>query len=286
MTDQNAKLYEHLEYFPFGETWVEEHSNIQRTPYLFTGKELDEETQLYYYGARYYDPRTSVWQSADPILEKYMEGGGNTGGVYASANLSLYSYVHNSPVIAYDPDGKDLTQSLNTLKGYGKGLLEVPVGVLTFGNGSIAEVFPPRTADESAGYTTGLITGIVATAGLAAIVAPAARSATTESAVQVTGAGAKGGRNLPFKDADRLTEANKTLDRIESGGPFPHKKDGTIFRNKEGKLPDGNYREYTVDTPGASNRGTRRVVQDIDSGKTHYTDEHYDNFIQIDPAKR
>ncbi|WP_414709498.1 RHS repeat domain-containing protein [Ramlibacter sp.] len=44
-----------MEYFPFGETWVEESSNTQRTPYLFTAKELDEETGLYYFGARYYD---------------------------------------------------------------------------------------------------------------------------------------------------------------------------------------------------------------------------------------
>ncbi|NIV10723.1 MAG: hypothetical protein GWN62_05360, partial [Aliifodinibius sp.] len=43
-------------------------TNSQRIPYLYTSKELDEETGLYYYGARYYDPRTSVWQSADPIL--------------------------------------------------------------------------------------------------------------------------------------------------------------------------------------------------------------------------
>ena len=53
-------------------SWVEQNSNVQRTPYLFTAKELDEETKLYYFGARYYDPRTSVWQSADPILEKYL----------------------------------------------------------------------------------------------------------------------------------------------------------------------------------------------------------------------
>src|SRR5262249_41502743 len=66
VTDVNGALYEHVEYFPFGETRVEEKSNTQLTPNLFTGKELDEETDLYYYGARYYDPRTSVWQSADP----------------------------------------------------------------------------------------------------------------------------------------------------------------------------------------------------------------------------
>ncbi|MEZ8384801.1 ribonuclease domain-containing protein [Vibrio splendidus] len=48
---------------------------------------------------------------------------------------------------------------------------------------------------------------------------------------------------------------NKTLDRIESNGPFPHKRDGITFKNREGKLPEGNYKEYTVDTPDASNRG-------------------------------
>jgi len=75
VTDLNGKLYEHLEYFPFGEGWIEENTNQQRTPYLFTAKELDEETGLYYYGARYYDPRTSVWQSPDPILAKYFPTG-------------------------------------------------------------------------------------------------------------------------------------------------------------------------------------------------------------------
>ena len=103
MTDASGKVYEHLEYFPFGETWVEENSNTQRTPYLFTAKELDEETGLYYFGARYYDPRTSVWQSADPILGKYLAGA--AGGMYESSNLGLNSYGRNNPVIFKDPDG-------------------------------------------------------------------------------------------------------------------------------------------------------------------------------------
>ncbi|MCB1738754.1 MAG: hypothetical protein KDK91_00165 [Gammaproteobacteria bacterium] len=98
--------------------------------------------------------------------------------------------------------------------------------------------------------------------------------------------GATGARSLPFNDADRLAEVNKTLDRIESGGPFPYKKDGTVFRNKEGRLPQGSYREYTIDTPGASNRDARRVVQDTNSGRTYYTDVHYGSFTQIDPARK
>ena len=102
-----------------------------------------------------------------------------------------------------------------------------------------------------------------------------------EDAVAVT----KGGRNLPFTDKDRVTEINKTLDRIDNNGPFPHKRDGITFKNSEGRLPDGNYKEYTVDTPSASNRGARRIVRDQDTGNMYYTDDHYKNFIQIDPTK-
>jgi len=115
VTDANAERYEHIEYFPFGETWVEESSNTWRTPYLFTSKEMDPQTQLYYYGARYYDPRTSVWQSADPILGKYLDGAGNSGGVFNSMNLDLYTYTHNSPVVYFDPNGEDLVPGLKKM---------------------------------------------------------------------------------------------------------------------------------------------------------------------------
>jgi len=99
VTDANGKLYEHMEYFPFGETWVDEHSNTLRTPYLFTGKEYDQETGLYYFGARYYDPRTSVWQSADPI-DRF-------GPQSPSIGLNLYQYGLWSPLKYSDPTGRD-----------------------------------------------------------------------------------------------------------------------------------------------------------------------------------
>jgi len=69
---RNAQLYEALAYFPFGETWIDRGPQTQRIPYRYTAQELDQDTQLYYYGARYYDPRTSVWESADPILGEYL----------------------------------------------------------------------------------------------------------------------------------------------------------------------------------------------------------------------
>ena len=68
VTDATGEVYQHLEYFPFGETWVDEVSDDTRVPYRFTGQEFDPETRLYYYGARYYDPRTSAWQNPDPAL--------------------------------------------------------------------------------------------------------------------------------------------------------------------------------------------------------------------------
>ena len=113
VTDIDGEIFQHVEYFPFGETFFQESSNTQRTPYLFTGKELDEETGLYYFGARYYDPRTSVWQSADPILASYM-GGKPNGGVFDPANLNLYGYVLQSPVRLVDPNGLSPFDGLNS----------------------------------------------------------------------------------------------------------------------------------------------------------------------------
>jgi len=114
VTDETGKVYEHLEYFPFGETWAHEHSNTQVTPYRFTGKEYDETTGLYYYGARYYDPRTSVWQSPDPILGEYMSGKTN-GGVFNPMNLSLFTYTYNNPVNLVDPDGEAPVKALELI---------------------------------------------------------------------------------------------------------------------------------------------------------------------------
>ncbi|HVE72377.1 MAG TPA: ribonuclease domain-containing protein [Thermoanaerobaculia bacterium] len=76
----------------------------------------------------------------------------------------------------------------------------------------------------------------------------------------------------------------QTLALIRSGGPFPYSRDGITFQNREGKLPQrpsGYYREYTVPTPGAKNRGARRIVQGRD-GDTWYTSDHYRTFVRID----
>ncbi|MFI8962769.1 SpvB/TcaC N-terminal domain-containing protein [Streptomyces sp. NPDC053493] len=108
VTDKQGAVTEHLEYFPFGETWVEERTgdpDAAGTPYRFTGKELDAETGLYYYGARYYNPRTQLWASPDPALPDYLDKD-IAGGLDEPRNLAAYTYTHNNPLKLTDPTGK------------------------------------------------------------------------------------------------------------------------------------------------------------------------------------
>jgi len=81
-------------------------------------------------------------------------------------------------------------------------------------------------------------------------------------------------------------EAHATIALIERGGPFPHRQDGSVFGNREGRLPRqprGWYREYTVDTPGLSHRGARRIVTGGNPPREwYYTDDHYDSFRRFD----
>jgi RHS repeat-associated protein len=110
--DRNQMLVQHEGYFPFGEREFggnQEECDLSRPnglrrEWTFNSKEFDVDTGLYYYGARYYDPRTSVWQSADPALAQYMRGK-HSGGVFEPRNLGLYSYAWNNPEVMHDPDG-------------------------------------------------------------------------------------------------------------------------------------------------------------------------------------
>jgi ribonuclease T1 len=82
-------------------------------------------------------------------------------------------------------------------------------------------------------------------------------------------------------------EARYTLQLIKQGGPFPYDKDGAVFGNYERLLPKqkrGYYREFTVKTPGARNRGARRIVAGGEAGAPReyfYTDDHYASFRRI-----
>ena len=114
ITDYEGNEYQRIEYTPYGELWVEkktanEKDAHDRRSYKFTAKEQDEETGLYYYGARYLDAKYSRWLSTDPAVGEYLSKDykGTSGGIYNSINLNLYHYANNNPVKYSDPNGKD-----------------------------------------------------------------------------------------------------------------------------------------------------------------------------------
>ena len=122
ITDYTGAEYERLEYTPYGELWIEKTSGASALdiPYRFTGKERDEETGLYYYGARYLDAKTSRWLGVDPAMhqgdyipsapvnEDARERNGNlpNGGMYNHINMHVYHYSNNNPIKYTDPDGR------------------------------------------------------------------------------------------------------------------------------------------------------------------------------------
>lgn len=99
ITDDKANITQYDAYLPYGELLVDEHSSSEDLPYKFNGKQFDEETGLYYYGARYMNPVASIWYGVDPLAEKYPTAGG-------------FVYCIDNPVKLVDPNGKKILPTL------------------------------------------------------------------------------------------------------------------------------------------------------------------------------
>ena len=104
ITDDKANITQYDAYLPYGELLVDEHSSSENLPYKFNGKQFDEETGLYYYGARYMNPVTSLWYGVDPLAEKY-------------SMMSGYVYTFANPIKLIDPDGRKVVPTLYVNNG-------------------------------------------------------------------------------------------------------------------------------------------------------------------------
>ena len=93
LTDDNGDKVQEVFYYPFGEIHSISMSDI--TDYLYTGKEWDAETGLYYYGARYYDPKLARFISADTIVPE----------PFHPQSFNRYAYARNNPIVLVDLDG-------------------------------------------------------------------------------------------------------------------------------------------------------------------------------------
>lgn len=117
VTDAEGVITQHVAYIPYGEVFVEERNGVWNTPYLFNAKELDEETGLYYYGARYLNPKDTRWLSVDPMFEMYV-------------GVSPYVYCMGNPVVLVDPDGNAVYGNPDNLQEGGASYVIGPKDVI------------------------------------------------------------------------------------------------------------------------------------------------------------
>ena len=219
ITNLDGEVVQHIEYVPFGEVFIEERNDVWNTPYLFNAKEFDEETGMYYYGARYYEPRLSLWISVDPISnydprnnENYLDGEHNLG-VYNTFNLAPYGYCYQNPIRLIDPNGKQvdavdfvpfLGSGRDIYRGFRDG--DILTGAIGVG-GLIADVF---TLGSGSVVTGGIKAGVKAGVKTAVKqeIKQAAKTETKVAAKALTQAskqGVKSASELGIKDGMKTT---------------------------------------------------------------------------------
>jgi RHS repeat-associated protein len=122
---------------PFGETMLEQQTGVYDNPYKFNAKELDKETGLYYYGARYFNPRASIWYGVDPLAvyhpvaeTQFYGDGQHNGGVYFWGNLNPYIYTYQNPIKYIDPNGKQVNTTASQDMDNAESVISMAFGVI------------------------------------------------------------------------------------------------------------------------------------------------------------
>ncbi|MBE6325919.1 MAG: hypothetical protein E7077_02470 [Bacteroidales bacterium] len=277
VTDADGNIAQHVEYIPYGEVFVEERNNSFSTNYLFNAKELDNETGLYYYGARYLDPTGAMWLSVDPLFEKY-------------AGMSPYSYCAGNPVKMVDPDGRELMDIF-------KGAIAVINDNIMLGVGDYRGRMGRQAVDAS-DYNLGLIIGDC----LSVLIGSGEIGTGTGMMAQgvvVTGASVSGGVTAPV--------AVVGVGKVVAGaahtehGFYMAAQGASNLANKKGHLPESK-KQIESDRRNAVNaawkeeknlvektgRGTRlwnkrEKKELLETGKVKGYEEHHINSVKVHP---
>ena len=196
VTNIFGEVCQHQEYSAFGETFLEEHASSYTTPYLYNAKERDAETGLYYYGARYYNPVSSIWLSVDPEFDK------NPG-------FSPYNYCLQNPVILNDPNGKSPDWGA-VGKGFVKGVVVGAVGAAIVGGAIVA-----GTAMIAVGGAVAVAGAVVAGAGYGVAIYGAYQTGKATGEALITGTDTYSGRSL--SNSERSEMGGEILGGIVGG---------------------------------------------------------------------
>jgi RHS repeat-associated protein len=266
LVNSSGTIIDQTRYDPYGNTT--DTSSTQLSPFEFTGRENEgggyAYTNLYYMRGRYYNPAIGRFISRDPA--------GLSGGT------NLYAYAGDDPVDLNDPTGMwEVGPECGDCPKFtgatvGPGVYSPQSSVLPNYDGIDHSVIEFYDGSQNGGGLR--LTGDEEKPG-GPMMFEMPGSA---------GAGAPDWVGPPQPDQPALpSDLDATLQRIARGERFPHVRDGTIFKNREGRLPPqppGYYKEYVVPTPGVSGPGKRRVVMGA-GGEVYYSPNHYDSFIQV-----
>jgi hypothetical protein len=234
-------------------------------------------------------------------------------------SLNKYQYTYNNPLSYTDSDGhcplcpsyyyenyvkpkiqeydRKITATKDAFVDYGKGIAKSAANSVTdfvnMGKGGVNDAggvfynydrYEPTNEAQAIGMGTGdklavLSIGLGKPGPVNVAMAEGKGAATTTGLIN----GVKVTDKFTGAVLEGTVNVKPTLDRIASGGKFPHKNDGSVFLNKEGILPkqaNGYYREYVVPTPGAKGPGPQRIITG-NNGERYYTPDHYKTFIPL-----
>ena len=216
--------------------------------------ELDTETGLYYYGARYLDPRYSRWLSGDPAVGEYMAGtSAGEGGIYNTVNLNVYHYGGNNPVKYVDPDGRANTLSITPsdvelfLEETKQALSNIPTPAIVCVGIASGLIIANELSDGA--VFEGIADGIN-------FIADKTIEAGKWVGEKIAGLFSKGDKAKPKtkdKQEDKTNRNNEQLPKPKYPGDDPTKApDGTEWRGKPGSKPGdrvGNYHNQNTGEP-------------------------------------